>query len=511
MRLSAETSERQRVVIRVDAGPAIGLGHLLRMRSLAEGLIRQGATVEVVGRDIVSVESADPSFSVKGFDGPLADESEDLARTISLIGEGAPDLVVVDHYGLGEAWERGIAERFPVATIVAVDDLPDRPHAVDVLVDPNLGASGPRPAVSASGRTFIGPAYAPLAAEYREPVEERPSDASHPRVLVTLGGGRSGVVGPLAEAIVDDRRLRHVAFEFVVPDPTECAAVTLALEGRADCIVHGRVPTLRPLLERADLVVGAGGTSAWQRLRLGRPSVMLTLADNQIRTAEALRDLDLARWVEEGTDPRSVADAVVDALEDEALRLRARAHGPLLVDGRGVDRIVLALLRPSAPPTLRLLEDGDAAALLAMANDPVTRAASRNTRSIRPDEHLAWFGRTREAMGRTSWVAERDGLVVGQVRFSPLGDDWELHYELDPAARGRGWSSPMVAEGLRRLAATGATGDVHAAVHRMNEASRRSLAALGFVPDDPGAAAAAGVRLPDGFDAYVRAGEPAPR
>lgn len=499
------------VVIRVDAGPDIGLGHLLRMRSLAEGLIRRGAAVEVVGRGIPSEEGSGPPWTVSGFDGQVTDESEDLARTISLIGTNVPDLVVVDQYRLGEAWELGIAERFPEATVVAIDDLPDRTHEVEVLVDPNLGASGPRPASRASGRKLIGPAYAPLAGEYREPAEERPSDGVHPNVLVTLGGGRSGIVGPLAEAIVDDWRLRHVGFEFVVPDATECAAVTRTLEGRSGCIVHGRVPTLRPLLERADLVVGAGGTSAWQRLRLGRPSVMLTLAENQIRTAEALHDLDLARWVEQGADPRAVADAVVDALEDDALRLRSRAHGPLLVDGRGVDRIVLALLPPAAPPTLRLLEDGDAAALLAMANDPVTRAASRDTRSIRPDEHLAWFRRTREIMGPTSWVAESEGLVIGQVRFAPLGEGWELHYGLDPAARGRGWSSPMVAEGLRRLAATGATGDVYAVVHSTNEASRRSLAALGFVPDDCGAAAAAGVRLPDGFNAYVRAGEPAPR
>ena len=481
------------------------------MRSLAEGLIQRGARVEIIGCGIDGEQGAHPCFSVKGLDGQFADESGDLARTMALIADGMPDHVVVDHYGLGETWELGMAERFPEATIVAVDDLPDRPHAVDLLVDPNLGASGPRLTPNSSGRTLFGSAYAPLAAEYREPAEERPPDGAHPHVLVTLGGGRSGIVGALAEEIVADRRLRHVEFEFVVPDANECAAVTEVIEGRSGSVVHRRVPTLRPLLERADLVVGAGGTSAWQRLRLGRPSVMLTLAANQVRAAEALRELGLARLVEQVDDPRAAADAIVDALADDALRLRARAHGPLLVDGRGVDRIVLALLPPCDPPTLRLLEDRDAPTLLAMANDPVTRAASRARRSIRPDEHLAWFGRTHEAMGPTSWVAESDGLVVGQVRFAPLGEGWELHYGLDPAARGRGWSSPMVAEGLRRLAATGATGDVFAVVHLTNEASRRSLAALGFVPDDAGVATAAGVRLPEGFNAYVRAAEPAPR
>ena len=509
--MSAESTKEPHVVIRVDAGPEIGLGHLLRMRALAGGFTRRGATVEAIGRGIVSEEDASPPWSVTELDGRVEDESEDLSRTTSLIGASPPDLVVVDHYRLGKAWELGIAERFPEATIVAIDDLPDRTHEVEMLVDPNLGASGPRPASRTSGRTLIGPAYAPLAAEYREPAEERPSDGASLHVLIALGGGRSGIVGPLAEAIVEERRLRHVGFEFVVPDATERAAVTRILEGRSGCTVHGRVPTLRPFLERADLVVGAGGTSAWQRLRLGRPSVMVVLADNQLRTAEALRDLDLARWVGQSADPRAVTDAVVDALEDEAFRLTARAHGPLLVDGRGVDRIVLALLPSAERPTLRPLEDGDAAPLLAMANDPTTRAVSRDTRSIRPAEHLAWFGRTREVMGRTSWVAESEGLVIGQVRFAPLGEGWELHYGLDPAARGRGWSSPVVAEGLRRLAATGGTGDVYAIIHPENEASRRSLAALGFVPGDSGGAAAAGVRLPRGFQAYVRAGEPAPR
>ena len=481
------------------------------MRALAEGFIRREATVEIVGRGIAGEGGAGPSWTVRELDGKVTEESEDLARTLSLVGEGAPDLVVVDHYGLGEVWERGIAEGFPGAMIVAIDDLPDRSHAVELLVDPNLGVSRPRPTSRASGRTLIGPAYAPLAAEYRQPAEERTWDATHPHVLISLGGGRSGIVVPLAEALVEDRRLRHVSFEFVVPDATERAAVTWTLEGRSDCIVHGRVPTLRPFLERADLVVGAGGTSAWQRLRLGRPSVMLTLAENQICTSEALSDLDLARWVDQGADVRAVTEAVVDALDDDALRLRARAHGPLLVDGRGVDRIVLALLPSSTPPTLRLLEDGDAAALLAMANDPTTRAASRDTHSIHPNEHLAWFGRTREVMGGTSWVAECEGLVVGQVRFAPLSEGWELHYGLDPSARGRGWSSTMVAEGLRRLAATGATGDVFAVVHPANVASRRSLATLGFVPADAVVAVLADVQLPVGFNAYVRAAAAPPR
>ena len=501
----ADEDARRRILIRADAGRDIGFGHLLRMRSLAEALARSGAPVGIVGHGVRSPADTDPPWSIAELDEPSADESDDLVRTSELLGSPGPDVLIVDHYGLGEDWERGIADRSPGTRIAAIDDLPARTHAVDVLVDPNLGPLGPRAAAGTAPRILAGTAYAPLGEEYRDPASERTDPLTSPNVLVTLGGGRSGIVVRIAEALIMEPRLRHIRFEFVVPDPGERTTVAGILDGHPNCTVHGRVPTMRPLLERADLVVGAGGTSAWQRLRLGLPSVTVTLADNQLRTGRALHDLGLARWVTPGIGAAAVIDAVVEALDDERLRRRAAVHGPLLVDGRGAERIALALLPPSQRPVMRPLADGDAAALLAMANDPVTRAGSREPNLIRPQEHLDWFRRMRASAGSTWWVAEVDDLVVGQIRFSALGEGWELNYGLDAAARGHGWSTPMVREGLRGLAAEGRDGPVFAVVHVDNEASRRSLATLGFAPDDAGRALAAGARVPDGFTAYLLA------
>lgn len=501
----ADDHTPRRILIRADASQDIGFGHLLRMRSVAEALARRGATVEIVGHGVRAAADAGPPWSIVKFDGPAADASADLVRTTGLLGSPGPDVLIVDHYGLGEDWERGIADRSPGTRIVAIDDLPARTHAVDVLVDPNLGSTGPRAAAGTAPLILAGTAYAPLGDEYRAPAPERPDPPTSPNVLVALGGGRSGIVGRIAEALTMEPRLRHVRFTFVVPDPGERTTVARILDGQPGCTVHGRVPTMRSLLERADLVVGAGGTSAWQRLRLGLPSVMVTLANNQLRTGRALHDLGLARWVAPESGAAAVIDAVGEALDDEGLRRRAAEHGPLLVDGRGAERIALALLPPSGPPAMRPIGEGDAAALLAMANDPVTREGSREQRLIRPEEHLDWLQNRRVSDGSTWWVAEVDGLVVGQVRFSALGVGWELNYGLDPAARGHGWSTSMVREGLRRLSAAGRVGPVFAVVHVDNQASRRSLATLGFLPDDAGRATAAGARVPDGFTAYLLA------
>ena len=475
------------------------------MRSLAEVLVRRGAEVDVIGHGIPVGGDAGAPWSVKDLGGPARDERGDVARTSVLVGSPAPDVVIVDHYALGEVWELGIAERFPGTRIVAIDDLPGRTHAVDLVIDPNLGPGGPESADGSPARVLTGTAYVPLGSVYLPPAEVPSRPKTGPTVLVALGGGRSGVVRELAAALAEDARLQHVGFELVVPDAAEHADVSRRLRERPRCTVHGRVPTLRPLLERADLAIGAGGTSAWQRLRLGRPAVMVTLAQNQVRAEQALQDLGLARVVDPRAGAPAVVDMVLDALDDMDLRHRASELGPLLVDGRGAERIALALFPPSGPPTLRLVEEGDAPALLAMANDPETRAGSREARSIRPDEHLDWFRHVRDRAGATFWVAEIEGLVVGQVRFMPNSGGWELNYGLDPIARGLGWSAPMVREGLRRLAASPAPGDVFAVVGVANEPSRRCLTGLGFLPADAARVAASGVRLPDGFAAYVLA------
>jgi UDP-2,4-diacetamido-2,4,6-trideoxy-beta-L-altropyranose hydrolase len=344
------------------------------MRSLAEALDGRGVDVDVIGHGIGSKAVERTPWSATALEQPVTLESEDVARTSVVIGPRAPDVVIVDHYALGEEWERGIAERFSGVRIVAVDDLPGRTHAVDVLIDPNLGAPGPTAIAGSSPLVLAGTAFAPLDAEYRTPVRLTPSGPDSPNVLVTLGGGRSGNIARLAEALARTADLRHVGFEFVVPDPAEQAEVVRALGGRSGCSVHGRVATLRPFLQRADLVIGAGGTTTWQCLRLGRPSVLVSLAPNQVRTGRALSALGVARWVGEGGAATAVAAAVVRALDDDGLRRSAESYGPVLVDGRGAERIALALFPPSAPPTLRPVEDDDAAALFAMANDPLTRA-----------------------------------------------------------------------------------------------------------------------------------------
>ena len=408
------------------------------------------------------------------------DVRRDASEAQRLIGQRPPDVILTDHYGLDPLWEEEVRSAFPHVRVVTFDDLDGCLHAADVVVDANLGDGGPGLLPGHSGRILRGTHYAPLDDGYRPPAAERIVSKGLGRILVTLGGGAtSGIAERLVSEMLAELHLRKVSVTVVVPDDAERTGVERAAGERAGISIRSRVSSLRPLIEAADLVIGAGGTSAWQRLRLGTPSVVVALADNQIRTCRALDELGLARWVQDPHEPRAIVQAAVDSLGDSELGRRTRRFGPLLVDGLGADRIAFHLLPPKAPPKIRPAQAGDAAALLGMANDPVTRSGSRNGSRIGPKEHSDWFGGVLRRSGTTFWVAESDGLVIGHVRFEDLGTAFELSYGLDPIARGLGWSRTLVEQGLQRLRSIRDL-PVVAVAHEANHVSRRVLEGAGF-------------------------------
>jgi spore coat polysaccharide biosynthesis predicted glycosyltransferase SpsG/RimJ/RimL family protein N-acetyltransferase len=506
-RVPSEMDRSPLVVLRADGGNGLGLGHVMRLRAVASAIRSRGGHIIALGEGFEAVAVTEGLWDVRSMLGAGSvgwDVRRDAAEAQRLIGLRPPDVILTDHYGLDPVWEEEVRSAFPHVRIVAFDDLDGRLHAADVVVDANLGDGGPDLLPGHSGRIFRGTHYAPLGEEYRLPTAEQIVTEGSGRILVTLGGGAtSGIAERLVSEMLAEPLLRGAPVTLVVPDDVERAGVERAAGESAGISIRSRVSSLRTLIEAADLVIGAGGTSAWQRLRLGIPSVVVALAENQIRTCRALDESGLARWVQDPQEPRAIVQAVVESLGDSELGRRTSRLGPLFVDGLGADRIAFHLLPPKAPPTIRPAQAGDAAALLGIANDPVTRSRSRNGSRIGPEEHSDWFDGVLRRSGTPFWVAESDGLVIGHVRFEDLGTAFELSYGLDPIARGLGWSRTLVEQGLQRLRSIRDL-PVVAVAHESNHVSRRVLEGAGFASDPGGARATAlGARVSPGFTAYL--------
>jgi UDP-2,4-diacetamido-2,4,6-trideoxy-beta-L-altropyranose hydrolase len=144
------------LVIRADGSAGIGSGHLRRCLALAKALRQCGAEVTLVTRalDAVAQEVLAPAgLPVLWLPGPTVGDDEDARQTWDLSAASRPAVVLVDHYGLGAAWHASI-RRASGARVLAIDDLADRPMAVDLLVDHNLRAD----AAADYGRVLRSPA-----------------------------------------------------------------------------------------------------------------------------------------------------------------------------------------------------------------------------------------------------------------------------------------------------------------------------------------------------------------
>jgi UDP-2,4-diacetamido-2,4,6-trideoxy-beta-L-altropyranose hydrolase len=305
------------VGIRADASFDIGTGHVMRCLTLANAMRRRGAEVLFLCREYrghlcsqieengFAVSRLPPVTEVSGNGASLNSPMElrtgwrtdaDQCQSALDRAEFKPDLLVVDHYALDNRWEDALQ---PAARrILVIDDLADRPHNCDILVDPNLHDS---PAsryvglVGASTRVFVGPRYALLRPEF-DRVATRARDSGLSRLLVFLGGADiSNEALKLVHAL---RALAARAPRAVIvlgpinPNVEEIRRAALGLNGIR--LVRTTSEMAR-LVAEADLGVGTCGGAAWERCLLGLPALVVVNAANQHDDARILHSLGAVR------------------------------------------------------------------------------------------------------------------------------------------------------------------------------------------------------------------------
>ncbi|MEW5728900.1 MAG: UDP-2,4-diacetamido-2,4,6-trideoxy-beta-L-altropyranose hydrolase [Pseudomonadota bacterium] len=329
-----------RVLFRCDAGAGIGNGHVGRCMALAEALAARGWRAEFAGN-----QAAGEVVAALGAGRFAFRELEDGASPAALgqAGTHGRIVVVIDHYGLDAAYETPL--RSWAAAVVVLDDLADRPHDCDLLVDQTAdrAAADYGTLVPPACRVMAGPANALLRTDF---VRLRPQalarDPSRPvrRILVTPGGVDGLGVTPVILDGIDASGL-----QFAVEVVLGRRATTLNEVRRRQCVLHVDTPKMAELMARADLAVGAGGVGAYERCCLGLPSLAVRVADNQngmismLAAAGALVDLGAAGSL----TAEAVAVALRGVVADSRARAAMAASAAAICDGRGAERVAEAM------------------------------------------------------------------------------------------------------------------------------------------------------------------------
>ena len=463
------------VVFRVDASAKMGIGHLMRCLTLAEGLRSRGKEVRFICRAQpgnligllkrrampVTVLPDAPEARSQGESDYAAwlgvSQAQDASQTIEALAGRRPDWLIVDHYGLDAKWEQQL--RPHVQHLMVIDDLADRPHDCDLLLDQNFAIEPEmryRDLVPAACRLLLGPRYALLRREYRLWRQTlRPRDGRVRRVLVFLGGADPGHATSLALTALSTPELRHLHVDVVVGgNNPHRSALEAQARSRPRTTLHGHRPHLADLMAQADLAVGAGGVTTWERLCLGLPSLVISIAENQKPACVALAEAGVIYYAGDvgSLDEGKLSEHLCRILKDPKELVRMSEEGELMVDGWGVQRVVEALdPTPVGEIRLRPAEEEDIVLYYDWAGEHGARREGRHRDLLLWEQHKRWFQEKLDDPCSRLFVVEANGLPLGQIRFDRDQEEVRVDYSLDPLAHGRGWAAHLVALGARRL------------------------------------------------------------
>jgi len=455
-----------KIAFRVDVSGQIGTGHFMRCLTLAEVLKKQGVHICFISRNLpmhlsemlitkdielipLSVNSDAESIDELAHASWLgASQDQDAKATLKSISGQVYDWMIVDHYALDVRWESIV--RPNVKKIMVIDDLADRQHDCDILLDQNYYADMQlryNGKVPAHCQLLLGPNYALLREEFRalrEQVQVRNGEVK--KVLVFFGGVdvnnyTLGAIEALAEIDVVFQVDVVIGAQHPFKKLIESACASHGY------ICHLQTPHMAKLMAEADLAIGAGGTATWERCCLGLPTLTLCTAKNQ---RKQVFDAAIAGFLYAPKVGRNLVEDIklhLDALLDNPSLINFISNSSIqLLDGKGLSRVSRVIL-PGSIEIKKITRD-HSKNIFKWRNNPKIRGVSKSSDPISWEAHQKWFDAALLDSSRELLIGEIDGLPIGVVRFDMQGGVAEISIYLVPESgyEGHGKSLLLASE-----------------------------------------------------------------
>lgn len=423
----------------------------MRCLTLADGLKQRGAQIRFVNRHLP--EHLRSMLVEKGHEFALLDsvqndvvldelahahwlhatQEQDAQATIQALSDQQWDWIVVDHYALDARWEselRAIAKQ-----IMVIDDIADRQHDCDVLLDQNYYMDMQtryEGKVPAHCRQLLGPRYALLRDEFRKLREQiKPRAGAVKKILVFFGGVDADNYTGLAIQALSGLDIKGIDVDVVIgaqhphhPD-IEKACASLGY------VCHVQTSRMAKLMAAADLAIGAGGSATWERCCLGLPALAVCTADNQLKqVTDAAQEGLLYSPEVRGNLQQTIQRHARALIENGCLRQFISRNGMQMVNGRGVLRVVASM--GCSDIEVRMVGPDDSEKLFQWRNHPSIREVSRNANAIDWQDHRKWFASVLADSKKILLMGHIADTPVGVVRFDMQNDEAAISIYLVP-------------------------------------------------------------------------------
>jgi len=367
-----------KVAFRTDASLQMGSGHVMRCLTLADALKAQGADCHFISRQhpghlldvihqrgyksnslVAHVQPARAAIKSIVKEAPNPQQKpvhsawlgntwqNDSQETAAILRGLQPDWLVVDHYALDQRWERALAPHY--RKLLVIDDLADRPHVCDLLLDQNLGRQPEHyaPLVPQQCQVLTGPHYALLRPEFAAlrpcSLQRRQAQPALRQLLITMGGvdqpNATGQVLQALKACALPQELRiTVVMGLMAPWLQNVRELAAQMPWPTEVVVN--VSDMAQRMADSDLAIGAAGSTSWERCCLGLPTLMVVLAENQQAGAKALQAAHAACLVGSVSDIATQLPQTIRELIDSAGLTRMSLAASAITNGQGVEKIL---------------------------------------------------------------------------------------------------------------------------------------------------------------------------
>lgn len=470
---------------------------MMRCLALARGMVLTGwrcsfivrpESTKFMPRDdlkFLTVIGAEPAQTESGYGSGAA---------LGKFADGPVDAVVIDHYELDQQYETECREW--ASTVVAVEDLRNRPHDVDFLI--LQGRECPPASNPAPGATLLaGSEFAMLRDQFywqrsRQSSLRNGSGAAR-RILVGFGSTDSHGILPLAlDALSDistteglDLDVRVIAGSHARSlDALDSMVPTMPSSVTVDVLTD--IGDVAGVLSDSDLVVGGAGMSAWERCCLGIPSLTVVTSENQLANASALKESGAAKIIYSGENAggkiaaASLSESLRTIIRDPVWLDSASRTAATLCDGLGVGRILCALDKDLAhdekPVTLRQATRSDARMVFDWQNSGGTRRLFNDGAPLVLKDHRAWFRARIDSHRGIYRIVFHGESPAGVLCLDPCDDRHTVSLFIAESHRGMG----VTTAALRQARKLMPWGTLIAETNTDNHALRRAFLSAGY-------------------------------
>ncbi|MBF0355124.1 MAG: UDP-2,4-diacetamido-2,4,6-trideoxy-beta-L-altropyranose hydrolase [Alphaproteobacteria bacterium] len=488
------TNASRHCVIRADASAQLGGGHILRCLVLADALTSYGWKCSFATRETSLGAVRRLQYSGHEIVILRSDEQHEADEILAAFLQGC-DLLIVDHYHRGKAFEQQLCKW--AQRIFVIEDLLDRSHQCNFLLDQTHSARPAEMSISSVGCQLVGQEFALLRrsfsiARLAGPVSGRIFPPR--RILIQTGlSDLAGLAVPLtlaARAAFPDALLA-VVLGSMAASLSEIRQISQCSPGSVALYIDEE--HMDDQMRNADLMLGAAGSSCWEACCLGLPMALVQVAENQQPVIELLTQRGAAICLGTASDILSCPDDIIGKLTSLTAEhlMNFSTQSSRICDGLGVNRVLLTLLPELTTArtaiTLRPVQPGDSSLLFQWQVDPSTRRFFRDPSVPTAELHASWFSdRLASDKGPFCLIMHLD-QPVGVIRLDRLDSArrdkfvpaFEVSLIISPEERGKGIGSAALRAACRLVDGV----DVVAHIFSQNEPSIAAFASAGFLPD----------------------------